>query len=121
MLVETVFFSKSLWIRHKTYEEAFRKVFYSRYKKDFVEWNKINCAKTGQFNFIMERLFNSLKERVKIMRGFKAGWSAKLVLDGYFIWYNFIRPHQTFNGATPAIIAKIEGDLRSYEATNFFK
>jgi len=48
---------------HITYEEAFKKVFYSRYKKDFVEWNKINCAKTGQFNFIMERLFNSLKER----------------------------------------------------------
>lgn len=93
---------------HITYEEAFKKVFYSRYKKDFVEWNKINCAKTGQFNFIMERLFNSLKERIKIMRGFKAGWSAKLVLDGYFIWYNFIRPHQTFNGVTPSKKAQLE-------------
>ena len=42
------------------------------------------------------------------MRGFKASWSAKLLLDGFFIWYNFIRPHMTFKGKTPAEITKIQ-------------
>lgn len=49
----------------------------------------------------MERVWNTLKERIKIMRGFKAVWSAKLLIDGFFIWYNFIRPHMSLR-ETPA-------------------
>lgn len=92
---------------HMTYDEAFNKVFYTRYKKDRVEWNKINCLKTGKFNYTMERLWNNLRERIKIMRGFKAVWSAKLLIDGYFIWHNFIRPHMTLKN-TPATITGIK-------------
>jgi len=47
----------------------------------------------------MERVWNTLKERVKIMRGFKAPWSAKLLLDGYFQWYNYVRPHMTLHSS----------------------
>lgn len=41
------------------------------------------------------------------MRGFKASWSAKLLIDGFFIWYNYIRPHMTLK-ATPAQKTGIE-------------
>lgn len=81
---------------HMTYTKAFNKVFYTRYRKDRVEYEQINFHKTKKYNYIMERVWNTLKERIKIMRGFKASWSAKLLIDGFFIWYNFIRPHMTF-------------------------
>lgn len=48
------------------------------------------------------------KQRIKIMRGFKASWSAKLLIDGFFIWYNFIRPHMTF-GHQPSENVGING------------
>jgi len=86
---------------HGTYMNAFNEVFYTRYKKDMIEYEQVNAFKTGKFNFVMERVWNTLRERIKIMRGFKATWSAKLLVDGFFIWYNFIRPHMTF-GRTPA-------------------
>lgn len=54
----------------------------------------------------MERIWNTLRERIKIMRGFKASWSAKLLIDGFFIWYNFIRPHMSFN-KTPSDNVKL--------------
>src|SRR3989338_8718119 len=66
-----------------------------KYKEGRVEYEQINHAKTGKYNYIMERVWNTLRERIKIMRGFKASWSAKLLIDGFFIWYNFIRPHMT--------------------------
>ena len=91
---------------HKTYDFAFNKVFYNRYSDFKVEWEKINTLKTGRYNYIMERLWNTLKERVKIMRGFKAVWSARTILNGFFVWYNFIRPHMSLN-TTPSNKAEI--------------
>ena len=85
----------------KTYKKAFNKVFFTRYREDKVEYEQINTMRTGRYNYFIERLWNTLKERVKIMRGFKASWSAKLLIDGFFMWYNYIRPHMTFKG-TPA-------------------
>ena len=93
---------------HKTYPDAFNKVFYTRYQKDQVIWTRVKPLRDGKYNFLMERLFNSLKERIKIMRGFKQSWSAKILLDGYFIWYNFIRPHMTL-GCTPAEMVGLKG------------
>ena len=90
----------------KTYDKAFSKVFYTRYNNKRVYWHKTNAVKDKEFNYIMERLWNTLRERIKIMRGFKAPWSAKLLIDGYFIWYNFIRPHMTLS-TTPSKQTKL--------------
>ena len=40
------------------------------------------------------------------MRGFKAVWSARTILNGFFVWYNFIRPHMSLN-TTPSNKAEI--------------
>ena len=97
---------------HKTYPEAFNKVFWSRYKDRKVEHNIINTLKTGRHNYIMERVWNTLRERIKIMRGFKAPWSAKLLIDGFFIWYNFIRPHMKFNETPSRRAGLMVGELK---------
>ena len=59
----------------------------------------------------MERVWNTLRERIKIMRSFKASWSAKLLIDGFFIWYNFIRPPMSLGGSPLDWREKIGWDL----------
>lgn len=37
--------------------------------------------------------------------------SHKTIIDGFRIYYNFIRPHMALNGKTPAEMASIDLDL----------
>jgi hypothetical protein len=59
-------------------------------------------------NNIVERLHGTLKDRTKSMRGLKAFESTKLLLEGYSVYYNCIRPHQSLGGKTPAQVARME-------------
>ena len=96
---------------HKAYLEAFKKVFYSRYKANRVDWNKINSSKEKRYNVKIERFNKSLKERIRSMYGFKASWSATIILFGWIIHYNFVRPHMGLDGDTPAQRAGIDLEL----------
>ena len=63
----------------------------------------------------VERFHNSFRERDKIIRGFQNNETAQRWVDAYRLYYNFIRPHQTFNGLTPSEMAGIKletGDNR---------
>ena len=44
----------------------------------------------------------TLKDRLKVMRGLKSEETAEIILSGWFIFYNFIRPHESLKGKTPA-------------------
>jgi transposase-like protein len=44
-------------------------------------------------NNIVERLHGTLKDRTKPMRGLKSFESTKLLLEGYAVHYNCVRPH----------------------------
>jgi transposase-like protein len=83
------------------YEDAFNKVFYSRYKADRVEWIRKVGIKARQTNNMVERLHGTLKDRTKPMRGLKNDKRAESLLNGYVINYNFCRKHQSIN-MTPA-------------------
>ena len=50
----------------------------------------------------IERFHGSLKARTKVMRGMKKRETAKLILDGWLIHYNYFRPHGSLGGKTPA-------------------
>ena len=47
-----------------------------------------------------ERLNGTLRERVKVQRGWKSHKSA--IAEGQRIQYNFVKPHQALEGDTPA-------------------
>jgi len=46
------------------------------------------------------------------MRGLKDKDTARTIMDGQRIYYNFIRPHVSLNGKTPAGQAKIHLNLK---------
>lgn len=90
-----------------TYDEAMRKVFYSRYKAKQVEWVRRVGIRARQTNNIVERLHGTLKDRLRPARGLKHDHTAKVWLDGYATHYNFCRVHQSI-GKTPAQACGIE-------------
>jgi putative transposase len=47
------------------------------------------------------------------MKGLKDEPTARTIIDGFRIYYNFIRPHMALNGKTPAQKARVVSELES--------
>lgn len=60
-------------------------------------------------NNAIERLQGTIRERDKVLRGIKKDDSP--IIEGIRNYYNFIRPHQTFDGKTPAEVANLNLEL----------
>jgi len=91
------------------YKPAFNKVFWTMRKDTRPELVQRVGIRARETNNIVERLHGTLKDRTKPMRGLKAFESTKALLQGYAIHYNFVRPHQSLNGKTPAQAARTQG------------
>lgn len=73
--------------------------------KTFDITNTDHIAKCGvnkphANNNRIERLNGTLRERVKVQRGWKSKKSQ--IAEGQRIHYNFVKPHQALDGKTPA-------------------
>jgi hypothetical protein len=54
----------------------------------------------------MERLNGEIRDREKTMRGLKK--KRTVILQGYQIYHNYIRPHEALDGKTPADLCGID-------------
>jgi putative transposase len=57
---------------------------------------------------LIERLNGTIKDRVKVMRGMKDMDTARLLIRGWIVHYNFFRPHESLKGKTPSEKAGIK-------------
>ena len=89
------------------YPRAFRRTFYTRYKKDKVQHRVNNVSKTKKHNVRIETVFMKIKDRVDDFRGLKALWSAPILMTGIVLQHNFIEEHTT-TGAIPCDLAQTE-------------
>jgi transposase-like protein len=64
-------------------------------------------ATTKMDNQIIERYHGTFRERDKVIRGFKSEKTANQDIDNWRTYYNFIKPHMTFDGLTPSEVAGI--------------
>ncbi len=58
-------------------------------------------------NNLIERFHGTLKQRTKVMRGLKSKESARLIMGGWLVHYNFFRPHESLKGKTPGQAAGV--------------
>jgi putative transposase len=68
---------------------------------------KCGINKPHANNNRIERMNGTLRERVKVQRGWKSNKSA--IAEGQRIFYNFVKHHQALDGKTPAETAGIKG------------
>jgi transposase-like protein len=90
------------------YSSAFNHVFYTMRKDTRPELVQRVGIRARETNNIVERLHGTLKDRTKSMRGLKSYESTKLLLEGYSVYYNCVRPHQSLGGKTPAQAARMQ-------------
>lgn len=96
----------------RAYVEGVRRNFYTnranpRGPNGVKHVNRIHFAQADNNNLI-ERFHGSVKERTKTLRHFKRADTAKAILDGWIIAYNFLREHESLGGLTPAVKAGID-------------
>jgi transposase-like protein len=97
----------------QAYRKAYRKVWGARTRKQDRETYIRLKADKDKRNNIVERIQGTIRERIKVMRGFGNKESAEAILDGLVVYYNFIKLHQGI-GMTPAeragINLRLEGN-----------
>jgi transposase-like protein len=96
------------------YPRAFNKVFYRLKNENRTEHRVVNYQKTRKHNVRIETVFSKIKDRVYDFRGFKALWSAPIIMAGIIIQHNYIEKHST-TGKVPCELAGQElklGDNR---------
>jgi len=63
---------------------------------------------------IIERFQATIKERTKVLWGFKTSETAKLILAGFLINYNYFRPHLALDKMTPAEYAGVKAPVKNW-------
>lgn len=91
------------------YIEAYKKEFRTLRKPRTEHIRHIRLQGDLNTNRI-ERFHGTAREREKVLRGLKKNDS--LIIDGFRIYYNFIKEHQALNGQTPAEKANIFLNLK---------
>jgi transposase-like protein len=89
------------------YNRAFNKVFYTLRKDTRPQFIQRVGIRARETNNSVERLHCTLKDRIRPMRGLKSYSSTRLLLEGWSVHYNCVRPHMSLGGKTPAQAAKM--------------
>ncbi len=63
---------------------------------------------------LIERFHGTLKARTKVMRGMHNKDTARLIMDGWLVHYNFFRPHEALNNRTPGEVAKADFPFKNW-------
>ena len=88
---------------------AFNKVFWTMRKDTRPELIRKIGLRAVNSNNSVERLHGTLKDRTRVTRGLKEEETVRTLLtEGWFVHYNFVRPHQSLEGKTPAQASGIE-------------
>jgi transposase-like protein len=64
---------------------------------------------------MIERFHETLNARSKVIRRMKNNKTAKLIMEGWLVHYNFFRPHEELDNKTPGEVAKATFPYKSWQ------
>jgi transposase-like protein len=64
---------------------------------------------------LIERFHGTLKARTKVMRGMQNRETARLIMDGWLVHYNFFRPHEALGNKTPGEMARVAFPYKTWK------
>jgi len=103
----------------RAYDEAFKKEFFTLRNPRVKHIRKPRFVDKANNNMI-ERMQGSIRERDKVLRALKNREENQLI-NGFRLYYNFIRPHQALNGLTPAEMANLNLNLEQNKWLSLIK
>jgi len=106
------------------YEKAIKKEFQANKKYGIsrtLHIREIAITNEERNNNKIERLHGTMRQRNKVQRGLKEIPPSKIFIEGFKTYYNFIRPHMSLNGKTPAEVAGIHLNLDGNKWMNIIK
>jgi transposase-like protein len=78
-------------------------------------WHLKSQGFRGMINTnLIERFHGTLKDRTKVIRGMKNRDTAKIILAGFLIFYNYFKPHGALGEKTPAQVAGIRFPYKNW-------
>ena len=83
-----------------SYSEAYRKEFWTVDRRDRTLHIRNVHLQGDMNNNQMERLNGEFRDREKVVRGIKKDDS--VIIDGYQLYHNYVRPHMSLDNKTPA-------------------
>ncbi|UCE36089.1 MAG: DDE-type integrase/transposase/recombinase [Thermoplasmata archaeon] len=86
----------------QSYNEAVKKEFRG---KDSTIHFRTRSNRKQFLNQNLERMNGTVRERLKVMRGYDHRETGQIILDGERFYYNNIRPHESLKGMTPGQVA----------------
>ena len=81
---------------------------------DHVQGSPFAKKETGKSTSQIERFHSTIKERTKVMKSFRTVDSLIQFMDGFLVWYNFLKPHHSIYGKTPAEAAGIDYEAKTW-------
>lgn len=94
--------------------QVYRRASRQQFGTDTVHVLTTPFVKKGLSTNIVERWHGTLKDRLKPMRGMDKSETYQLILEGFILNYNYLRPHESLKGKTPAEVAKIAFPYKSW-------
>jgi len=83
---------------------------------EHVQGGPFKGKATGESTSQIERFHSTIKERTKVMKSFRTVDSLIQFMDGFLVWYNYLKPHHSLGGKTPAEAAGIDYDVKNWQA-----
>jgi transposase-like protein len=94
-----------------SYVDAIEKVFGS--DTDHIQTTPFEKG-TEDTTSEIERFHGTLKDRTKVFRSFRDIDTLIEFTDGWLVYYNYFRPHESLGGKTPAEAGKVKYDVKDW-------
>ena len=81
---------------------------------EHVIGNPFKHKETGESTSEIERFHGTLKDRTKVFRAFHDVETLIQFTDGWLVYYNYFKPHESLEGKTPAEAAHVKYDIHNW-------